>query len=150
MDRFAINRLRVKGCQIRYFYVRIAALFVLGYSALCSHCVDTRFVCASGIVGNNKTLLKYMTTAIFLYIAILLPAIAFGSLNDESTRGEIGRPLLPSLNGPLCFLSCLHLFWDTLSDVPLSTSFLTYRCTRPPFPRVLPHFLRFSSTSCRT
>ncbi|XP_061750854.1 sodium bicarbonate transporter-like protein 11 isoform X1 [Nerophis ophidion] len=42
-----------------------------------------------GIVGNNKTLLKYMTTAIFLYIAILLPAIAFGSLNDESTRGEI-------------------------------------------------------------
>uniref|UniRef100_A0A3Q3Q4Q7 Bicarbonate transporter-like transmembrane domain-containing protein n=1 Tax=Monopterus albus TaxID=43700 RepID=A0A3Q3Q4Q7_MONAL len=42
-----------------------------------------------GIVGSNKTLLKYMTTAIFLYIAILLPAIAFGSLNDETTRGEI-------------------------------------------------------------
>uniref|UniRef100_A0A8C5I683 Bicarbonate transporter-like transmembrane domain-containing protein n=1 Tax=Gouania willdenowi TaxID=441366 RepID=A0A8C5I683_GOUWI len=42
-----------------------------------------------GIIGSNKTLLKYMTTAIFLYIAILLPAIAFGSLNDESTRGEI-------------------------------------------------------------
>uniref|UniRef100_A0A8C7J360 Solute carrier family 4 member 11 n=1 Tax=Oncorhynchus kisutch TaxID=8019 RepID=A0A8C7J360_ONCKI len=31
----------------------------------------------------------YTTTAIFLYIAILLPNIAFGSLNDESTRGEI-------------------------------------------------------------
>ncbi len=31
-----------------------------------------------------------MTTSIFLYIAVLLPAIAFGSLNDESTRGEIG------------------------------------------------------------
>ncbi|KAL0177697.1 hypothetical protein M9458_026591, partial [Cirrhinus mrigala] len=30
-----------------------------------------------------------MTTSIFLYIAVLLPAIAFGSLNDESTRGEI-------------------------------------------------------------
>ncbi|XP_046731657.1 sodium bicarbonate transporter-like protein 11 isoform X5 [Silurus meridionalis] len=42
-----------------------------------------------GIVGNNKALLKYMTTSIFLYIAVLLPAIAFGSLNDESTRGEI-------------------------------------------------------------
>ncbi|KAJ7988840.1 hypothetical protein DPEC_G00313360 [Dallia pectoralis] len=42
-----------------------------------------------GIVGSNKSLLKYMTTAIFLYIAILLPAIAFGSLNDESTRGEM-------------------------------------------------------------
>ncbi|KAG9343995.1 hypothetical protein JZ751_012471 [Albula glossodonta] len=42
-----------------------------------------------GVLGSNKTLLKYVTTAIFLYIAILLPAIAFGSLNDESTRGEI-------------------------------------------------------------
>ncbi|XP_048826216.1 sodium bicarbonate transporter-like protein 11 isoform X3 [Brienomyrus brachyistius] len=42
-----------------------------------------------GLLGSNRALLKYTTTAIFLYIAILLPAIAFGSLNDESTRGEI-------------------------------------------------------------
>ncbi|XP_061690624.1 solute carrier family 4 member 11-like isoform X2 [Syngnathoides biaculeatus] len=42
-----------------------------------------------GIIGKDRSLLKYTTTAIFLYIAILLPAIAFGSLNDESTRGEI-------------------------------------------------------------
>ncbi|CAL8263702.1 unnamed protein product [Lota lota] len=42
-----------------------------------------------GIVGPDRSLLKYTTTAIFLYIVILLPAIAFGSLNDESTRGEI-------------------------------------------------------------
>ncbi|KAL0175589.1 hypothetical protein M9458_027919, partial [Cirrhinus mrigala] len=42
-----------------------------------------------GILGTNRSLLKYTTTAIFLYIVILLPAIAFGSLNDESTRGEI-------------------------------------------------------------
>ncbi|XP_077465106.1 solute carrier family 4 member 11-like [Stigmatopora argus] len=42
-----------------------------------------------GITGKERSLLKYTTTAIFLYIAILLPAIAFGSLNDESTRGEI-------------------------------------------------------------
>uniref|UniRef100_A0A3B3UBE3 Solute carrier family 4 member 11 n=1 Tax=Poecilia latipinna TaxID=48699 RepID=A0A3B3UBE3_9TELE len=42
-----------------------------------------------GITGKDRCLLKYITTAIFLYIAILLPAIAFGSLNDESTRGEI-------------------------------------------------------------
>lgn len=42
-----------------------------------------------GITGKDRCLLKYFTTAIFLYIAILLPAIAFGSLNDESTRGEI-------------------------------------------------------------
>lgn len=47
--------------------------------------------CVSGIVGNNKALVKYITTSIFLYIAVLLPAIAFGSLNDESTRGEIGE-----------------------------------------------------------
>lgn len=42
-----------------------------------------------GITGTDRSLLKYTTTAIFLYIAILLPNIAFGSLNDESTRGEI-------------------------------------------------------------
>uniref|UniRef100_A0A7N6AMV9 Bicarbonate transporter-like transmembrane domain-containing protein n=1 Tax=Anabas testudineus TaxID=64144 RepID=A0A7N6AMV9_ANATE len=42
-----------------------------------------------GITGKDRALLKYTTTAIFLYIAILLPAIAFGSLNDESTRGQI-------------------------------------------------------------
>uniref|UniRef100_A0A3Q0S7R7 Solute carrier family 4 member 11 n=1 Tax=Amphilophus citrinellus TaxID=61819 RepID=A0A3Q0S7R7_AMPCI len=42
-----------------------------------------------GITGKDRSLLKYTTTAIFLYIAILLPAISFGSLNDESTRGEI-------------------------------------------------------------
>ncbi|KAA0709243.1 Sodium bicarbonate transporter-like protein 11 [Triplophysa tibetana] len=42
-----------------------------------------------GILGTNRSLLKYTTTAIFLYIAMLLPAIAFGSLNEESTRGQI-------------------------------------------------------------
>lgn len=47
-----------------------------------------------GITGKDRCLLKYTTTAIFLYIAILLPAIAFGSLNDESTRGEIGEAAL--------------------------------------------------------
>ncbi|KTF90638.1 hypothetical protein cypCar_00044881, partial [Cyprinus carpio] len=44
-----------------------------------------------GILDANRSLLKYTTTAIFLCIAILLPAIAFGSLNDESTRGEIAH-----------------------------------------------------------
>ena len=47
-----------------------------------------------GLIGKDRCLLKYTTTAIFLYIAILLPAIAFGSLNDESTRGEIGIHLV--------------------------------------------------------
>ncbi|XP_066429014.1 solute carrier family 4 member 11 isoform X2 [Eleutherodactylus coqui] len=42
-----------------------------------------------GIIGNNKAIGKYITTMIFLYFACLLPSIAFGSLNDESTRGVI-------------------------------------------------------------
>ncbi|KAM8939584.1 solute carrier family 4 member 11 [Pelodytes ibericus] len=42
-----------------------------------------------GIIGNNKAIGKYITTMIFLYFACLLPSIAFGSLNDESTAGVI-------------------------------------------------------------
>ncbi|NXP40459.1 S4A11 protein, partial [Leiothrix lutea] len=44
-----------------------------------------------GIIGNNKAIGKYITTMIFLYFACLLPSIAFGSLNDENTRGAIGE-----------------------------------------------------------
>ncbi|KAM6402310.1 solute carrier family 4 member 11 isoform 3-T3 [Pluvialis apricaria] len=42
-----------------------------------------------GVTGNNKAIGKYITTMIFLYFACLLPSIAFGSLNDENTRGVI-------------------------------------------------------------
>ncbi|NWI60389.1 S4A11 protein, partial [Calyptomena viridis] len=42
-----------------------------------------------GVIGNNKAIGKYITTMIFLYFACLLPSIAFGSLNDENTRGVI-------------------------------------------------------------
>ncbi|NXM65264.1 S4A11 protein, partial [Serilophus lunatus] len=42
-----------------------------------------------GVIGNNKAIGKYITTMIFLYFACLLPSIAFGSLNDENTRGAI-------------------------------------------------------------
>ncbi|XP_028657284.1 sodium bicarbonate transporter-like protein 11 isoform X3 [Erpetoichthys calabaricus] len=45
-----------------------------------------------GITGSNKSISKYITTAIFLYFACLLPALAFGSLNDETTEGEIDVP----------------------------------------------------------
>lgn len=45
----------------------------------------------AGMWGSNRSWLKYTTTAIYLYVSILLPAISFGSLNDESTRGEIGE-----------------------------------------------------------
>lgn len=61
--------------------------FVTGIAVIAS---VTFCIIQTGIIGNDRSLLKYTTTAIFLYIAILLPAIAFGSLNDESTRGEIG------------------------------------------------------------
>ncbi|NXT39396.1 S4A11 protein, partial [Pelecanoides urinatrix] len=42
-----------------------------------------------GVIGSNKAIGKYITTMIFLYFACLLPSIAFGSLNDENTRGAI-------------------------------------------------------------
>ncbi|XP_007958187.1 sodium bicarbonate transporter-like protein 11 [Orycteropus afer afer] len=42
-----------------------------------------------GIIGNHKAVGKYITTTIFLYFACLLPTIAFGSLNDENTKGAI-------------------------------------------------------------
>uniref|UniRef100_A0A5F8HIU7 Solute carrier family 4 member 11 n=1 Tax=Monodelphis domestica TaxID=13616 RepID=A0A5F8HIU7_MONDO len=42
-----------------------------------------------GVIGSNKALGKYLTTMIFLYFACLLPSIAFGSLNDENTKGAI-------------------------------------------------------------
>ncbi|XP_048448234.1 solute carrier family 4 member 11-like, partial [Rhincodon typus] len=42
-----------------------------------------------GIIGKNKSIRKYITTILFLYCICLLPTIAFGSLNDENTRGSI-------------------------------------------------------------
>ncbi|XP_078264916.1 solute carrier family 4 member 11 isoform X2 [Rhinoraja longicauda] len=42
-----------------------------------------------GILGKNKSIRKYITTILFLYCICLLPTIAFGSLNDEHTRGSI-------------------------------------------------------------
>ncbi|XP_069778831.1 solute carrier family 4 member 11 [Narcine bancroftii] len=42
-----------------------------------------------GIFGSNKSIRKYITTILFLYCICLLPTIAFGSLNDENTRGSI-------------------------------------------------------------
>lgn len=36
---------------------------------------------------------KYITTTLFLYFACLLPTLAFGTLNDENTKGAIGKGL---------------------------------------------------------
>ncbi|KAG2465427.1 S4A11 protein, partial [Polypterus senegalus] len=68
-----------------------------------------------GITGNNKSISKYITTAIFLYFACLLPALAFGSLNDETTEGEIvikGISDDYNLNFP-AFYACIGL-WSSL------------------------------------
>ncbi|XP_055718389.1 sodium bicarbonate transporter-like protein 11 isoform X3 [Salvelinus fontinalis] len=73
-----------------------------------------------GVVGSNKTVLKYMTTAVFLYIAILLPAIAFGSLNDERTRGEIDvqKTIIGQSIGGLIY----SLFAGSPLVIPLTTA----------------------------
>ncbi|KAI4872226.1 hypothetical protein NFI96_012395, partial [Prochilodus magdalenae] len=79
-----------------------------------------------GMHGSNRSLLKYTTTAIFLYIAILLPAIAFGSLNDESTRGEIGLDwllflalLLPDVQKTIVGQSIGGVIYSLLAGSPL-------------------------------
>ncbi|XP_032383878.1 sodium bicarbonate transporter-like protein 11 [Etheostoma spectabile] len=73
-----------------------------------------------GITGKDRCLLKYTTTAIFLYIAILLPAIAFGSLNDESTRGEIDvqKTIVGQSIGGLIY----SLFAGSPLVIPLTTA----------------------------
>ena len=57
-----------------------------------------------GFVGN-KTLQKTISTTFFLYFACILPAIAFGILNDHNTNGKIGEasPLSNVILMCLCF-----------------------------------------------
>ena len=45
-----------------------------------------------GFVGH-KTVQKVVSTTFFLYFACILPAIAFGVLNDHNTKGKIGKYL---------------------------------------------------------
>mmetsp|Transcript_33945 Transcript_33945/g.133179 ORF Transcript_33945/g.133179 Transcript_33945/m.133179 type:complete len:820 (-) Transcript_33945:65-2524(-) len=37
-----------------------------------------------------RSILKYISTTAWLYFAVIMPIIAFGSLNDENTRQQIG------------------------------------------------------------
>uniref|UniRef100_A0AAY4EQ16 Bicarbonate transporter-like transmembrane domain-containing protein n=1 Tax=Denticeps clupeoides TaxID=299321 RepID=A0AAY4EQ16_9TELE len=86
------NHSFLENSRIHYPAERCRDFFRVGrgiYEDLCRRLPLYASDFTDGIVGSNKALGKYMTTAIFLYIAVLLPAIAFGSLNDESTRGEI-------------------------------------------------------------
>lgn len=39
---------------------------------------------------DGRSVLKYLSTVVWLYFAIIMPTIAFGALNDENTAGGIG------------------------------------------------------------
>lgn len=111
------------GClctpQTSQMVITISFTFVLW---IC-YCVALVTFCIiqTGIIGSDRSLLKYTTTAIFLYIAILLPAIAFGSLNDESTRGEIGMGFFFTLN-------LAHSMFNSFNEKYVSVSFIE-RCS---------------------
>jgi sodium borate transporter 11 len=40
---------------------------------------------------DTRTIHKIISTTMFLYFACVLPAIAFGVLNDHNTEGKIGK-----------------------------------------------------------
>ena len=65
-----------------------------------------------GLKGPN-TLQKVLATTLFLYFAVLLPAIATGVLNEHFTNGDIGlyQVLLSEIIGGLA--------WTLLSGQPL-------------------------------
>ena len=57
-----------------------------------------------GIVGN-KSFSKTISTTLFLYFSIILPAIAFGNLQNDNTNGDINvaKVLLGQVMGGLIF-----------------------------------------------
>jgi len=71
-----------------------------------------------GVIGD-KTLQKVMSTTMFLYFASILPAIAFGVLNDHNTKGKIDvkRVIIGQVIG--------GLFWGLFSGQPLLVQLTT-------------------------
>ncbi|XP_050736813.1 solute carrier family 4 member 11-like isoform X2 [Eriocheir sinensis] len=65
-----------------------------------------------GVVGH-KTLQKVISTTFFLYFACILPAIAFGVLNDHNTHGRIDvkKVIIGQVIG--------GVFWGVFSGQPL-------------------------------
>uniref|UniRef100_A0A4W3GXT8 Solute carrier family 4 member 11 n=1 Tax=Callorhinchus milii TaxID=7868 RepID=A0A4W3GXT8_CALMI len=55
--------------------------------------------------GDNKAIRKIITTILFLYCICLLPTIAFGTLNDENTRGaiDVQKTILAQCIGGICY-----------------------------------------------
>jgi len=71
-----------------------------------------------GLIGD-KTLQKVLSTTLFLYFASILPAIAFGVLNDQNTKGRIDvkRVIIGQVIG--------GLFWGVFSGQPLLVQLTT-------------------------
>ncbi|KAK4329121.1 hypothetical protein Pmani_000532 [Petrolisthes manimaculis] len=65
-----------------------------------------------GVIGH-KTLQKVISTTFFLYFACILPAIAFGVLNDHNTHGNIDvkKVIIGQVIG--------GVFWGVFSGQPL-------------------------------
>nr|XP_053643908.1 solute carrier family 4 member 11-like [Cherax quadricarinatus] len=65
-----------------------------------------------GVIGH-KTLQKVISTTFFLYFACILPAIAFGVLNDHNTHGKIDvkKVIIGQVIG--------GVFWGLFSGQPL-------------------------------
>ncbi|XP_042225670.1 sodium bicarbonate transporter-like protein 11 [Homarus americanus] len=65
-----------------------------------------------GVIGH-KTLQKVISTTFFLYFACILPAIAFGVLNDHNTHGNIDvkKVIIGQVIG--------GVFWGLFSGQPL-------------------------------
>ncbi|XP_045124359.1 sodium bicarbonate transporter-like protein 11 isoform X2 [Portunus trituberculatus] len=65
-----------------------------------------------GVVGH-KTVQKVISTTFFLYFACILPAIAFGVLNDHNTQGRIDvkKVIIGQVIG--------GVFWGVFSGQPL-------------------------------
>lgn len=71
-----------------------------------------------GVVGH-KTVQKVVSTTFFLYFACILPAIAFGVLNDHNTHGKIDvkKVIIGQVIG--------GLFWGLFSGQPLLVQLTT-------------------------
>lgn len=68
---------------------------------------------------GSKTIQKLFSSIVFLYFACLLPAIAFGVLNDDNTNGSISE--FPSLYiGFLLLVEKEYLYLNRLPSLIIS------------------------------
>ena len=79
-----------------------------------------------GFVGN-KTLQKTISTTFFLYFACILPAIAFGILNDHNTNGKIGKVhSLSNVYVLICTIYFISMSYVSICLLPSKTFFFLH------------------------